>query len=227
MRMRALWHVLVGPPVRARDVSRGQITPVEGLSALSLDALTSVAYGRETIIAVLDRQCSVHRATAAQDGSGALPILLAKVPACLGCELLRLARNVPELSSVLHLSRCPVERRQLSAQNLRPASLAGSATGTGASCVRPPSRSQRSGTALPGCPTGAGSRSSSPRPTRSSRPLQTRSCRSRPQPRNITQSLLAAASGPGKQSRASTRWFRPGLRLAGEPVRSVDVRRQR
>src|SRR5580704_5976974 len=53
MRMRALWHVLVGPPVRARDVSREQITPVEGLSALSLDALTSVAYGPEAIIAVL------------------------------------------------------------------------------------------------------------------------------------------------------------------------------
>jgi amino acid transporter len=53
MRMRALWHVLVGPPVRARDVSREQITPVEGLSALSLDALTSVAYGPEAIIADL------------------------------------------------------------------------------------------------------------------------------------------------------------------------------
>ena len=39
----AIWHVLVGPPLRARDVSREQITPVEGLSALSLDALTSVA----------------------------------------------------------------------------------------------------------------------------------------------------------------------------------------
>src|SRR5882757_6864660 len=53
MRMRTLWRVLVGPPVRARDVSREQITPVEGLSALSLDALTSVAYGPEAIIAVL------------------------------------------------------------------------------------------------------------------------------------------------------------------------------
>ena len=51
--MRTLWRVLVGPPVRARDVSREQITPVEGLSALSLDALTSVAYGPEAIIAVL------------------------------------------------------------------------------------------------------------------------------------------------------------------------------
>ena len=51
--MRALWHVLVGPPVWARNVSREQITPVEGQSALSLDALTSVAYGPEAIIAVL------------------------------------------------------------------------------------------------------------------------------------------------------------------------------
>ena len=42
-RAAAIWHVLVGPPLRARDVSREQITPVEGLSALSLDALTSVA----------------------------------------------------------------------------------------------------------------------------------------------------------------------------------------
>jgi amino acid transporter len=65
MRMRALWHVLVGPPVRARDVSREQITPVEGLSALSLDALTSVAYGPEAIIAVL-----------AVAGAGALRLVL-------------------------------------------------------------------------------------------------------------------------------------------------------
>lgn len=63
--MRALWHVLVGPPVRARDVSREQITPVEGLSALSLDALTSVAYGPEAIIAVL-----------AVAGAGALRLVL-------------------------------------------------------------------------------------------------------------------------------------------------------
>ena len=63
--MRALWHVLVGPPVRARDVSREQITPVEGLSVLSLDALTSVAYGPEAIIAVL-----------AVAGAGALRLVL-------------------------------------------------------------------------------------------------------------------------------------------------------
>ena len=49
----SVWRVLVGPPLRARDVSREQITPVEGLSALSLDALTSVAYGPEAIIVVL------------------------------------------------------------------------------------------------------------------------------------------------------------------------------
>ncbi|MBV9381857.1 MAG: hypothetical protein JO242_14455 [Streptosporangiaceae bacterium] len=44
---------VVGPPLRARDLSREQITPVEGLPALSLDALTSVAYGPEAIIVVL------------------------------------------------------------------------------------------------------------------------------------------------------------------------------
>src|SRR5580658_4782769 len=50
---RSLRLVLIGPPLRARDISREQITPVEGLSALSLDALTSVAYGPEAIIVVL------------------------------------------------------------------------------------------------------------------------------------------------------------------------------
>ena len=49
----ALWRFLIGPPLRARDVSRQQISPVEGLPALSLDALTSVAYGPEAIIVVL------------------------------------------------------------------------------------------------------------------------------------------------------------------------------
>ncbi len=50
---RAVWRFLVGPPLRAQDLSREQITPVEGLSALSLDALTSVAYGPEAIIVAL------------------------------------------------------------------------------------------------------------------------------------------------------------------------------
>jgi amino acid transporter len=44
------WRWLIGPPLRARDVSKERITPVEGLPALSLDALTSVAYGPEAII---------------------------------------------------------------------------------------------------------------------------------------------------------------------------------
>jgi amino acid transporter len=48
-----LWRFLVGPPLRARDVSGERLTPLEGLPALSLDALTSVAYGPEAIIAVL------------------------------------------------------------------------------------------------------------------------------------------------------------------------------
>jgi len=58
-------RVLVGPPLRARDVAREQITPVEGLPALSLDALTSVAYGPEAIIVVL-----------AAAGAGALHLVL-------------------------------------------------------------------------------------------------------------------------------------------------------
>jgi amino acid transporter len=61
----SLWRFLVGPPLRARDVAREQITPVEGLPALSLDALTSVAYGPEAIIAVL-----------AVAGAGALHLVL-------------------------------------------------------------------------------------------------------------------------------------------------------
>jgi len=43
----------VGRPLRSSEASKEQITPVEGLSALSLDALTSVAYGPEAIIVVL------------------------------------------------------------------------------------------------------------------------------------------------------------------------------
>jgi len=46
-------------------VSREQITPAEGLPALSLDALTSVAYGPEAIIVVL-----------AAAGAGALHLVL-------------------------------------------------------------------------------------------------------------------------------------------------------
>src|SRR5258708_30595237 len=58
-------HDVRAPPLSARDVSREQITPIEGLSALSLDALTSVAYGPEAIIVVL-----------AAAGAGALHLVL-------------------------------------------------------------------------------------------------------------------------------------------------------
>ena len=50
---RSIWNLLIGSPLRSSDTSQEQITPVEGLSALSLDALTSVAYGPEAIIVVL------------------------------------------------------------------------------------------------------------------------------------------------------------------------------
>src|SRR5438874_11600800 len=51
--LESAWRVLVGRPLRASEVAREQITPLEGLPALSLDALTSVAYGPEAIIVVL------------------------------------------------------------------------------------------------------------------------------------------------------------------------------
>jgi hypothetical protein len=61
----SVWQLLIGPPLRAREVSRERITPVEGPPALSLDALTSVAYGPEAIIVVL-----------AVAGAGALHLVL-------------------------------------------------------------------------------------------------------------------------------------------------------
>jgi amino acid transporter len=59
------WRVLIGRPLRARETSTQRISPLEGLSALSLDALTSVAYGPEAIIVVL-----------AVAGAGALHLVL-------------------------------------------------------------------------------------------------------------------------------------------------------
>jgi amino acid transporter len=47
------WQLLIGRPLPHSALAEEQITPVEGLSALSLDALTSVAYGPEAIIVVL------------------------------------------------------------------------------------------------------------------------------------------------------------------------------
>ena len=46
-------QILQGPALSVRQAATEQITPVEGLSALSLDALTSVAYGPEAILVVL------------------------------------------------------------------------------------------------------------------------------------------------------------------------------
>jgi len=62
---RSLWNVLIGRPLRTSETSKERISPVEGLSALSLDALTSVAYGPEAIIVVL-----------ALAGAGALHLVL-------------------------------------------------------------------------------------------------------------------------------------------------------
>ncbi len=64
-RATAVWQLLVGPPRTARGSGKEKITPVQGLSALSLDALTSVAYGPEAIILVL-----------AVAGAGALHLVL-------------------------------------------------------------------------------------------------------------------------------------------------------
>jgi amino acid transporter len=60
-----VWNLLIGPPRSSRGSGKDRITPIEGLSALSLDALTSVAYGPEAIILVL-----------AVAGAGALHLIL-------------------------------------------------------------------------------------------------------------------------------------------------------
>ncbi len=46
-------RVVVGRALSSKEAAAEQITPVEGLSALSLDALTSVAYGPEAMLVVL------------------------------------------------------------------------------------------------------------------------------------------------------------------------------
>jgi amino acid transporter len=48
-----MWHLLVGRPLRSKDAETEEIGTSEGLAALSLDALTSVAYGPEAIVLVL------------------------------------------------------------------------------------------------------------------------------------------------------------------------------
>jgi amino acid transporter len=47
------YRALTGRPLRFSEATKEQIRPLEGLPALSLDALTSVAYGPEAIIIVL------------------------------------------------------------------------------------------------------------------------------------------------------------------------------
>jgi amino acid transporter len=46
-------RALLGRPLASSEASKEEINPVEGLSAMSLDALTSVAYGPEAILLVL------------------------------------------------------------------------------------------------------------------------------------------------------------------------------
>ncbi len=72
-RVDSVWHLLVGPPRSARGARKDRITPIEGLSALSLDALTSVAYGPEAIVLVL-----------AVAGAGALHLILPITIAIVG-----------------------------------------------------------------------------------------------------------------------------------------------
>jgi amino acid transporter len=60
----ATWQTLIGRPLPASKASKEKITPTEGLPALSLDALTSVAYGPEAILVVL-----------AAAGAGALHVM--------------------------------------------------------------------------------------------------------------------------------------------------------
>jgi amino acid transporter len=49
----SLWQFLIGRPIRSREAAHEEIGSTEGLAALSLDALSSVAYGPEAIALVL------------------------------------------------------------------------------------------------------------------------------------------------------------------------------
>ena len=48
-----LTRTLFGRPLRPNEAAKEEITPVEGLSSLSLDALTSVAYGPQALLVAL------------------------------------------------------------------------------------------------------------------------------------------------------------------------------
>jgi amino acid transporter len=68
-----LWHLLVGRPLKTSEAQHEEIDAPEGLAALSLDALTSVAYGPEAIVVVL-----------AAAGAAALPLILPVTFAIVG-----------------------------------------------------------------------------------------------------------------------------------------------
>ena len=67
-----LWHLLVGRPLKAREAAQEAITTPEGMAALSLDALSSVAYGPGAVLFVL-------ATFSARTLPYALPIVLALV----------------------------------------------------------------------------------------------------------------------------------------------------
>src|ERR1039458_1143380 len=48
-----LTRTLFGRPLRPSEAAKEEINPIEGLSALSLDALTSVAYGPQALLVAL------------------------------------------------------------------------------------------------------------------------------------------------------------------------------
>ena len=91
-----MWRFLAGSPLRARDVSREQITRGEGLSALSLDALMPVAYGPEAIIVVL-----------AAAGAGALYLVVDFRGVPWGCGELAIVGQQGEAEG---LGECDVHR---------------------------------------------------------------------------------------------------------------------
>ena len=68
-----LWRLMIGRPLKRSEAAREEITAPEGLAALSLDALTSVAYGPQAVILVL-----------LAAGTGALRLLLPITVAIVG-----------------------------------------------------------------------------------------------------------------------------------------------
>jgi amino acid transporter len=72
-RAASAWRLLIGRPLRSREAAKQTISSFEGLPALSLDALTSVAYGPEAIIVVL-----------AAAGAGAIHLVLPETVAIVG-----------------------------------------------------------------------------------------------------------------------------------------------